>query len=107
MGVLLYGASLWRLDLLEGACSDSPDDRLDPLWHSVAAASKAPAWASCSELEGLPVREPRGRAPIYCPRSGTTSGLVSLLAHHRTDGLRRAPCTFGLDSAHPATQSPR
>ena len=84
------------LDLLERDYSDSPDDRPDPLRHSVAAASKAPAWASCSELEGLPVREPRGRAPIYCARSGTTSGLVSLLAHHWADGLRRASCTCGL-----------
>ena len=94
------------LDLLERDCSDSPDDRPDPLRHSMAAASKTAAWASCSELEGLPVREPRGRAPVYCARSGTTSGLVSLLAHHWADGLRRAACTCGVGSALPATESP-
>src|ERR1700676_53664 len=107
MGVVLYRASLLALDLLERDCSDSPDDRPHLLWHSLAAASKSADGASRSELERLSIRQPRGGHPLHRARPGATTGLVSLVAHHRNDSLRRTPCTRGAGTALPATESSR
>ncbi len=59
LGVVLYRAPLLALDFLERDCSNSPDDCPDPLRHSLAASSQNAAWASCSKLDRLPVRQPR------------------------------------------------
>jgi hypothetical protein len=48
------------LDFLERDHFDSNHDCAGSLWYSQAAASKTAAEVSHSELEGLPICEPRG-----------------------------------------------
>ena len=106
VGVVLHGAPLVALDLLERDHTHSIDDSADSLRHPLATASQTTAGPSGPELERIPVCKPWSCSSVYSSRSGTAARLVPLLAHCWIDCCRSTSCrSRGCPPLSPAQSS--